>query len=43
MKEITYNFGKIRQIVDAAANLQDAGKEEDCEKILKDLAREILK
>ena len=42
MKEISYNFSKIRNIIDAASNLQDAGKNEDCEKILKDFAKEIL-
>ena len=43
MKTITFNFTKIRQIVDAASNLQEAGKDDDCERILKDLAKEILK
>lgn len=36
-----YNFTNIRNIVEAAENLQAAGKDDDCSKILTDLADEI--
>ena len=37
-----YNFTNIRNIVDAAENLHEAGKDDDCNKVLIDLANEIL-
>lgn len=41
IKAYVYNFTRLRQLIDAAEQLQLAGKSEDCDKILKDLAKEI--
>lgn len=35
------NFTNIRKIVDAADNLQQAGRDDDCKKIMRDLSRSI--
>lgn len=42
IRETTINFANIKDVVDAAENLQRAGKKDDCEKILVDLAKSIL-
>ncbi len=41
IRYIGYNFNDIRSIIEAAENLQNAGKSDDCEKIMHDLANDI--
>ena len=40
---IKWNFDKILMRVDAAQKLQEADKQDDCDKLLRDLAEEIQK
>ena len=41
MKDLTWNFEKIKNAVDAASFAQDAGYDEACTAILKKLALEL--
>lgn len=41
INNIGYNFTNIRNIVEAAESLQEAGKDDDVKKILNDLADDI--
>lgn len=43
LSELTIKFEDIRARVDAASFMQDAGKNEDCKRILLELADDILK
>ena len=40
---IKWNFDKILMRVEAAQKLQEADKQDDCDKLLKDLAEDLLK
>lgn len=41
LKNQKLNFTDIKSIVDAGQALQDAGKQDDCNKIMSDLAEEL--
>lgn len=43
VKTTQYNFTQIRQRIESASSLQEAGLDVDVKKILEDLARDILK
>lgn len=41
IKNSGFNFSNIRNIIQAAELLQEAGKDDDCQKLLKDLSDAI--
>lgn len=42
LHETKYNFSEIQSRIDAARHLQEAGQDERCKEVLRELAEDIL-